>query len=46
MVVNRQLKEDNANLRDSLRKAYDFMESVVLYGRNMWESFLNRLGMK
>lgn len=39
MVENQKLKEDNAKLRDNLRKAYDFMEKVVLDGRNMLEKF-------
>lgn len=44
MVENQQLKEDNAKLRDSLRKAYDFMEQIVIDGRNMLERFMETLG--
>lgn len=43
IVENQQLKEDNAKLRDSLRKAYDFMEKIVLDGRNMLERFRESL---
>lgn len=43
MVENQQLKEDNAKLRDSLRKAYDFMEKMVIDGRNMLERFRESL---
>lgn len=43
MVENQQLKEDNAKLRDSLRKAYDFMEKIVIDGRNMLERFRESL---
>ena len=39
MVENQKLKEDNAKLRDCLKKAYDFMEKIVLDGRNMLERF-------
>lgn len=41
MVENQRLKEDNANLRDGLRKACDFMESIVLEGRNMLRDLEN-----
>lgn len=37
------LKEDNVNLRESLKKAYDFMEKIVIDGRNMLESFVETL---
>ena len=43
IVENQQLKEDNAKLRDSLRKAYDFMEKIVIDGRNMLERFMESL---
>lgn len=43
IVENRQLKEDNAKLRESLRKAYDFMEKIVIDGRNMLERFRESL---
>lgn len=43
MVENQQLKEDNAKLRESLRKAYDFMEKMVIDGRNMLERFMESL---
>ena len=43
MVENQQLKEDNAKLRDSLRKAYNFMEKIVIDGRNMLERFRESL---
>ena len=44
IVENQQLKEDNAKLRESLRKAYDFMEKIVIDGRNMLERFMESLG--
>ena len=44
IVENQQLKEDNAKLRESLRKAYDFMEKIVIDGRNMLERFMETLG--
>ena len=43
MVENQQLKEDNAKLRESLRKAYDFMEKIVIDRRNMLERFMESL---
>ena len=43
IVENQQLKEDNAKLRESLRKAYDFMEKIVIDGRNMLERFRESL---
>lgn len=43
MVENQQLKEDNAKLRESLKKAYDFMEKIVIDGRNMLERFRESL---
>lgn len=43
MVENQQLKEENAKLRESLRKAYDFMEKMVIDGRNMLERFMESL---
>lgn len=43
MVENQQLKEDNAKLRESLRKAYGFMEKMVIDGRNMLERFMESL---
>ena len=43
MVENQKLKADNAKLRDSLKKAYDFMEKIVLDGRNMLERFLESM---
>ena len=43
IVENQQLKEDNAKLRESLRKAYDFMEKMVIDGRNMLERFMESL---
>ena len=43
MVENQQLKEDNAKLRESLRKAYDFMEKIVIDGKNMLERFMESL---
>lgn len=43
IVENQQLKEDNAKLRDSLRKAYDFMEKIVIDGKNMLEKFRESL---
>lgn len=43
IVENQQLKEDNAKLRESLRKAYDFMEKIVIDGRNMLERFMESL---
>ena len=46
MVENQKLKEDNAKLRDSLKKAYDFMEKVMVDGRNMLERFKESLEYK
>ena len=46
MVENQKLKEDNAKLRDSLRKAYDFMEKVIVDGRNMLERFKETIGQQ
>ena len=43
IVENQQLKEENAKLRESLRKAYDFMEKIVIDGRNMLERFMESL---
>lgn len=43
IVENQQLKEDNASLRDDLKKAYDFMEKIVIDGRNMLERFMESL---
>ena len=43
IVENQQLKEENAKLRESLRKAYDFMEKIVIDGRNMLERFRESL---
>lgn len=43
IVENQQLKEENAKLRESLRKAYDFMEKMVIDGRNMLERFRESL---
>ena len=43
MVENQKLKADNASLRESLRKAYDFMEKIVIDGRNMLERFRESL---
>ena len=43
IVENQQLKEDNAMLRESLRKAYDFMEKIVIDGRNMLDRFRESL---
>ena len=43
IVENQQLKEDNAMLRESLRKAYDFMEKMVIDGKNMLERFVESL---
>ena len=43
MVENQKLREDNAKLRDSLKKAYDYMEKFVLNGRNMLERFLESM---
>lgn len=43
IVENQQLKEDNVKLRESLRKAYDFMEKIVIDGRNMLERFRESL---
>ena len=43
IVENQQLKEDNVKLRESLRKAYDFMEKIVIDGRNMLEKFKESL---
>lgn len=43
MVENQKLKENNANLRDSLKKAYDFMEKIVLDGKSMLERFRESL---
>ena len=43
IVENQQLKEDNAKLRDSLKKAYDFMEKIVIDGKNMLERFMESL---
>ena len=43
IVENQQLKQDNAKLRESLRKAYDFMENMVIDGRNMLERFMESL---
>ena len=43
IVENQQLKEENAKLRESLRKAYDFMEKMVIDGRNMLERFMESL---
>ena len=46
IVENQQLKEDNAMLRESLRKAYDFMEKMVIDGKNMLERFMESLTRK
>lgn len=43
IVENQQLKEENVRLRESLRKAYDFMEKIVIDGRNMLERFRESL---
>jgi len=43
IVENQQLREDNAKLRESLKKAYDFMEKIVIDGRNMLERFMESL---
>lgn len=43
IVENQQLKEDNASLRGDLKKAYDFMEKIVIDGRNMLERFMESL---
>ena len=43
MVENQELKEDNARLRESLKKAYDFMEKIVLDRKNMLERFRESL---
>ena len=43
IVENQQLKEENAKLRESLRKTYDFMEKIVIDGRNMLERFRESL---
>ena len=43
MVENQKLREDNAKLRESLKKAYDYMEKIVLDGRNMLERFLESM---
>ena len=43
IIENQQLKEDNVNLRESLKKAYDFMEKIVIDGRNMLERFRESL---
>ena len=43
IVENQQLKEDNAKLRESLRKAYDFMEKIVIDGKDMLELFMESL---
>ena len=43
IVENQQLKEENAKLRESLRKAYNFMEKMVIDGKNMLERFMESL---
>lgn len=43
MVENQELKEQNASLRENLKKAYDFMEKIVIDGRNMLERFMESL---
>lgn len=43
IVENQQLKEENTKLRESLRKVYDFMEKIVVDGRNMLERFRESL---
>ena len=43
MVENQELKEQNASLRDNLKKAYDFMEKIVLNGKNILERFKESL---
>jgi len=43
MVENQELKEQNASLRENLKKAYDFMEKIVIDGRNMLERFRESL---
>ena len=43
IVENQQLKEENAKLRESLRKAYEFMEKMVIDGKNMLERFRESL---
>ena len=43
MVENQKLREDNAKLRESLKKAYDYMEKIVLDGRNMLGRFLESM---
>ena len=43
IVENQQLKEENAKLRESLRKAYDFMEQILIDGKNMLEKFRESL---
>lgn len=46
MVENQGLKEENAKLRDSLHKAYDFMEGTIIDGKNMLERFFEWLSEK
>ena len=43
MIENQELKEQNASLRENLKKAYDFMEKIVIDGRNMLERFRESL---
>lgn len=43
MVENQELREQNVSLRDSLKKAYDFMEKIVLDGKNILERFKESL---
>ena len=43
MVENQELKEQNESLGENLKKAYDFMEKIVIDGRNMLERFMESL---
>lgn len=44
MYENEQLKDENSKLRETLKKAYDFMKQFVMYGRNLLERFLESIG--
>ncbi len=44
MYENEQLKAENYKLRETLNKAYDFMEQFVVDGRNLLEMFLESVG--
>lgn len=44
MYENEQLKTENSKLRETLNKAYDFMEQFVVDGRKLLERFWESIG--